>query len=363
MAIAPKAQSLVRTTAKSGCVHFVLPFIAATALGCTPAVKSASDAAARTATPAVADSALGLMEDPQFRARLAKVLASPEVQRSIAAVSGAMVRGAIDEVVASLPKLVDQLKQTVIKAVLQGMSDLGPATEAFTKRMVGAAFGEALSTAHQQALGHVAALVTSSVLTTGAGELNKTVGPALHKMITDDVAPAIGEGMTQDMLPAVAKMLASPKVRGALAAATREIAHEAVLGSNDALAELAEKKKANQGGGPIGAVIAFFGTRTWLLAGLVVALALALPIVWLTRERKLAQRYRDEAERRNHRAAALVAAMEALRSSNTDTSKEVLSLLRAEFAEDRPLRDPETVVRGPAAPRDPPPAAATPSPA
>jgi hypothetical protein len=213
------------------------------ASGCAPTVRSATEAAARAGAPAAADATLQVLEDQRMRERLAAVMATPEIQEAIQELSAGVAAG-----------------------VVKGITTEEMAPERF------------------------AGAVTQQIMRSASAEISKSIAPAMHQAIVDDLGPAMRESMHKDLAPGFAAMLKSPDVQSALAETSREVARQAVLGSNEGLAELAEKRKRDEGGAPLGSIGAFFMRRTWLLALLVAAAVFSVPIVWLLRERRATKR-------------------------------------------------------------------------
>ncbi|MDB4934012.1 MAG: hypothetical protein JWP87_984 [Labilithrix sp.] len=309
--------------------------LAVGAVACGPAVRSASEEAVKGAAPAAAGASLGLLEDQRTRQRVADVLGTPEMQDAIQELSSGLSAGVVkglasDEMTAHMTKLVEQFMRAFVNAFAQSAGELGPSADALQARAD--RFASTLS-----------ASVTRSIAT----EIPQSLAPALHKAIVDDLGPAMGEVMQKDMAPGFAAMMKSADVQSALAQTTREVARQAVLGSNEGLAELSEKKQRNEGGSPLGTIGAFFVTRTWLVVLIVAAVVFAIPILWLLRERRTATRYRQDAERRANRASALLAAIE--RSGDRGWSNNVLELLREQLVGDEGTRasEPAEAHRGP----------------
>lgn len=280
---------------------------------CAPSVKSAGAQAASGATPAAVETSLEKLEDPRTRARIAALMATPEMQQAVRELVASVSQGALqglssDEMAGYTDKLVGQFSHALALAIAR---DFGAATDGLVRHSVDTALDEATSGAARAKMERLAAAVTSSVMRSAASTLPESVGPALQKALVDEMGPALRDVMQRDVAPGMAAMIRSPDFQAALSDTTRQVAREAVLGSNEGLAELSEKRKREQGGMPLGAVGAFFAARTWLLVLLIAAAVFSIPITWLWRERVAARRYRDDAERRNARAAALLGAMEA----------------------------------------------------
>lgn len=268
--------SLLSSPTSTAIRSLLLAFgIAVAAPACAPTVRSASSAAARGATPSAMDAALDTFEEEQTRKRLEAILASKEVQRAIAAVAESAARGATDEILA--PQRIDNLTKVVAKAVRDNADEFGGATEILTRRATAAALDEALSSGREARFRQIAVGISAALMKTTADELTTTLGPALRKVIEDDIAPAMGSTIRKQLAPALQQLLTSPEVKSAVAGIVREASRQAVLGSNDGLAELAEKRAHDAKSSPLGIIGTFFSQRTWLIGALVMGAILAIP--------------------------------------------------------------------------------------
>jgi hypothetical protein len=144
--------------------------------------------------------------------------------------------------------------------------------------------------------------------------------------------------MKKDFAPGMADMVRSQEVKTAIGETAREVARQAVLGSNEGLAELAEKRKREQGGSPTGAFILFFTEHAWFAVLVGCVIAFGVPLLLLLRGRSRATKFRLEAERRNARAEALLEAMEA----EGRWSSNLLSLLRENLLDADPDAPPRS---------------------
>lgn len=296
------------------------------AAGCGAAVRSASSEAATGAVPAAANALLGVMDDEQARQRLAAALATPEMQRAMEELSGGLVKGVVmglssDEVDKYVDKLTRTFSRSLMRELARGIdADLGPAMAGAIGRSIDSGLNSAMSPAHQRQMEGFSRALVVSMMRSAAEELPQTMGPAMRTM------------MQRDLTPAMAEMLRSPEFTAALGDATHEIARQAVLGSNQGLAEAAEQRKHDKGDNPLGLIGEFFAKRLWLLVLLGAALVFSVPIWWLARERQIARRYREDAQRRNARAAALLGAMEA--APDRAWSSKILVMLREQLLEE-----------------------------
>ena len=256
--------------------------------------------------------------------------------------SGGRALGALkglssEEATAHSNELVSRFVRTLTTALAQGIEDdLAPALRTMTNDTIDAALDGAASPAHRQKLDQLTGILVSSVMRSAACEIPSSIGPAMHEAMLDELGPALREILRKDIAPGMADALTSPAFKAALGETSREVAYRAVLGSNEALAELAERQD-REGGSPLGA---FFAGRTWLLVAIVAAVVLAVPLVWLLRDRRLARRYREDMERRNARAMALLGAMQSAPEGAWSTH--VLALLREQLLDEtKPGREAE----------------------
>ncbi|MBX3188361.1 MAG: hypothetical protein KF819_15190 [Labilithrix sp.] len=203
-------------------------------LGCGATVRSASAGAAEAATQA----AVVTLEDPETRARVGAVLASPEMQRAMRELSAEVSQGVID-----------------------GLTD--EERDARVQRLV--------------------ATITAATMRSAAGQISDTLAPAIRKAIVEEMGPGLGDA------------LKAPAFKAAMAELSYDVARAAVMGSNEALAELAEKQRRDEGGAPLGTIGAFVAPRGWMLGALVATLILGAPLAWLWREhRRLKRRVNDQ---------------------------------------------------------------------
>jgi hypothetical protein len=296
-----------------------LPLVATLGLalsGCTTSVRSASSEAARTATPQVFDSTLDTLENPREAERLAGVLATPAVQSAIRDLASGLARGGLDG-------LSDEASQQRVEMLA------GTVGRAAARAFVEEASSED-SRAKLQSLGSA---LSVSILRSAGRELPETLSPTLESALRDHLGPAIRDAMREDVAPALAGVVRTPDVQDALGDTVHKLARQAVLGSDEGIAELERRKRA--GRSPIGTL---FAERTWLVVILSVAVLLTLPLALLWRERVHAKRFRAEAERRDARAAALLGAMES--ASEGAPMSQILQMLRQQLFAETSTREP-----------------------
>jgi hypothetical protein len=268
------------------------------------------------------------------------------MQRALQSLSSGIAQGAVkglssDEMSEHVNKMVGQFVHAFMVELAKGIdSDVGPALSKVTKQSIDGAFDAAMSPEHQAKIAAMIAAIVSSVMKQTASEIPTTMAPALRKAMADDIGPAVREMMAKDLAPGMAAMVRSPEFKAAMGETAREVARQAVLGSNDGFAEVAEKREHDKSGNPLGVVGTFFMTRSWLLAALATGILLAVPLLWLARERRQSRKQHLEIEKRNARAAALLGAMEA--APDGRWSSDMLKMLRRELL-DETVEDPQGI--------------------
>jgi len=255
-----------------------LVVLALAAAGCGSTIRAASTEVPRTATPVFADAALGVLETQSTRQRIDAVLGTPEMQHAIAELGAGLVHGVGD-----------------------GLSD-----EAAQARI------DELASRFSRAL---------------AAEIPRTIEPAMQKALADGLGVAIHDAIQRELGPGLVATMRSPEFKQALGETSREIGRDAVMGSNDALTEIAGRKQTGRPGilGVVGALI----ESRWIL-GILVALAIVVfPLVWLLRNRVKARRNRAVSDRRSDELGVLVHALEAL--GDRATPADVVALLKEQL--------------------------------
>jgi hypothetical protein len=268
--------------------RLALAVLALAAAGCGSTIRAASTEVPRTATPVFADAALGVLETQQTRQRIDTVLATPEMQHAIAEVGAGITRG---------------VGETLPESGLQPLA-----------RTLGST-------------------ITDSVLQTAATEIPRTIAPAMQRALVDSLGPAIRDATQRELAPGLAEMMRTPEFKQALGEASRQVGREAVIGSNDALTEIAGKKP--KASGIMGVAGVLFESR-WTVAMLAVLALVVFPLVWLLRDRAAARRYRAFADRRAIELGVLVHALEAL--GERPVTADVVALLKEQLQGAPPAR-------------------------
>ncbi|WP_146652599.1 hypothetical protein [Labilithrix luteola] len=223
------------TAARAAILALVLPVA-----GCASALERASANVPRTATPVVIDETIKALEDQATRERLAKVIATPEVQQAIRELANAAIPGVLDGV-------TDEESKARIEAFTKDIvSVIARVVMATIRPAVHEAMSEALSsevrTTLDELVRNVAASAAHSAMRAAADDFPTTISPAMRT--------ALAEG------------LASPEVRTAAAGTAHDLARSAVLGSREAVMEIQD---AQTGRGPVQRVALFLVKAGWAL--------------------------------------------------------------------------------------------------
>jgi hypothetical protein len=186
-------------------------------IGCAPSVAAAAKAATQGAT----DQTLQSLEDARVRQQILGIVRSPEMQATIQALASGVTKGVMGTVASDdAAKRTEQLASAI--------------TETVTRTAIDSVLSETTTRANEQRLQEVATLTANTAvraaMSTMASELRQDVGPALGTMMREDIAPSL-RGLMGD-----------PEIRGQLGTAAFEMARQAVLGSNEGMAELEAKK-------------------------------------------------------------------------------------------------------------------------
>jgi hypothetical protein len=219
--------------------------LALAAVGCAPSLRGGSAEITKGAVPAAVDTTLDKLQEPKTRQQIVGVVESPEMRSAIIDLSEGVTEGigqglGSDAMTANMEKLMRQLARSFMLAMLDSM---------------------------------------------------RTLGPTLERSIKEDLGPALRTSMRDEIGPGIASVLDAPELRTALGHTAQAVAHDAVLGSNAALAELAEKKKHDEGGQPVGTIAALLEGRSYVLIALGVLVFLVLPIVWMLWQLTTVRRY------------------------------------------------------------------------
>lgn len=281
----------------------------------------------RDATPVAIEAGLRAMNDPASQQRLQQMAASPEMKRA----ERELIAGMVDGSLAALSETdraerIGALTSRYATGMLQGFSrdlapQLGPAVSQVMRSAVNGAMTEAMKPENQ--LG-----ITTAV----SSAMTRDLGPALQKVISDNLAPGIAAALQND------------EVKRALGDTAHLLGREIVLGVNEGMTQIQESKAKGEPS-PLGSLgsLANKGSNiasgiTWVLGALVLVLA-ALLAKLLMQTRK----YKSESEERMAATRLLTEARKA--SEGKPWSGELLAALESQFH--APERTGKAARRGP----------------
>jgi preprotein translocase subunit SecG len=253
----------------------------------------------REATPVAIEAALRAMDDPANKQRMLQMLASPEMK----AVERELVSGLVDGSLASLNEAdraerLGALRSRYATGMLQDFTQgftkdvvpqIGPVVSDVMRSAVRAAMSEAMKPENQLQL-------TSAI----SGAITRDLGPALQKVISDNLAPGIAAALQND------------EVKRALGETAHLLGREIVLGVNDGMNQIQESRGKGESSmlGSLGnlanksANVA--SVITWVLAALVLVLG-----AFLLKLLMQARKYRSESEEKNAETRLLTEARKA----------------------------------------------------
>jgi hypothetical protein len=267
-------------------VHLRAPALAilltATPLGCAHAdgPKPLSEKIGGRVSRGVVDESLAALDEEENRARLGRIMGSPQLRTAMHDLTAEIVVGAFDGVRRATVDAAWR-KLDVGKSIGDAMEDhIAPAAGKLTHRIVDAAVSASLADQHIAQIEKLGRRTTHAVLAGAASGLRDEIAPALAIALDRDIGPAVGRMLERDILPAVGRGLDSPEMQSAVANLTRTVATGLVSGTDDAMeAERAEDKADGTKGG-----LQVFGSSLAIgyAVALFVAFALGTALIVLT---------------------------------------------------------------------------------
>ena len=267
----------------------------------------------RDATPVAIEAGLRAMNDPANQQRMYQMVSSPEMK----AVERELMSGMVDGSLAALSdtdraERIGALTSRYATGMLQGFSrdvapQIGPAVSEVMRTAVRGAMSEAMKPENQIGLS-----------TAISGAMTRDLGPALQKVISDNLAVGIAEALQKD------------EVKRALGETAHLLGREMVLGVNEGMTQIQEAKAkgepsalgsltslANKGSN-IASVI------TWVLVGVVLVLGGVLAKMLMQ-----ARKYRSESDEQVAATRLLTEARKA--SEGKPWSAELIAALESQF--------------------------------
>jgi hypothetical protein len=196
-------------------------------VGCSPTLESAGKAITNGVVPSAIESGLTTLEEERTRQRVLALMSSPEMQKTIETLAKDVTRGVTEGIGIQSDDLAKRSSELAANIAATA-----------TRVAMDAAMSEIASPANEKRLAEVlsvaTAAATQSAIQAMASELPRSLGPAIAEMVRRDIAPSV-RGLASDA-----------ETRSAVGSIAFEASRQAVLGSNEALAEL-EQKHHKQG--------------------------------------------------------------------------------------------------------------------
>lgn len=287
------------------------------ALGCALTPRGMARDIASASPPAAISSTLRALNDDENQRLMIQLMASPEMHAAAREFAGEVADGALTaltepERVARIEAMSTRYVATLTRAVSRSMAegmrrDLGPAIAEVMRQTVASTMREALREGYQR-------------------DMERMVG-GITRVSVEAASRGMAEGIGRDLVPALRTALLDEQTSGALAAASRSLAREVVLGSNDAMTHVQRQQERTGRPSFLARVsdITQDGVKLMQLVA-VVAVALSLMLgAWVLRLVLRGRRLQAESERH---AASAVTLAEAIRAAEGKPwSQELTELL------------------------------------
>ena len=266
----------------------------------------------REVTPAAIDSGLKAMDDPNNKQRMVHMVGSPEMQE----MQKELMAGVVDNSLATLSdeerqKRISALSSRYASMMMQGFSrdvmpQISPAVMEMTRGAVRGAMTEAFKPENTQGM--------STAL---SGAMTRDLGPAIQKVLSDNLAPGI------------AAALQNEEVKRALGDTAHLLGREMVLGVNEGMMKAQEARGGDSSMlGSLGKLAdkgANIATGiTWVLAALVVVLGGVLVKLLMQ-----ARKFKSESEEKKAETRLMMEARKA--SEGKPWSAELIAALEDRF--------------------------------
>jgi hypothetical protein len=267
----------------------------------------------RDATPVAIEAGLRAMNDPANQARIQQMVSSPEMK----AVERELVSGMVDGSLAALSETdradrIGALTSRYATGMLQSFTrdvapQIGPAISEMTRSAVRSAMAEAMKPENQ-----------TGISTAVSTAMTHDLGPALQKVISDNLAVGMAEALQKD------------EVKKALGETAHLLGREIVLGVNEGMTQIQEAKAKGEPSalGSLGS-LANKGSNiasgiTWVLAAIVLVLGGVLVKLLMQ-----ARKYKSESEEQVAAARLMTEARKA--SEGKPWSDELIAALETQI--------------------------------
>jgi heme exporter protein D len=294
--------------------------------------KTVSEKIGERVSRGIVEESLETLDKAENRARLGRIMNSPQMRDAMHDLTSSIVVGVFDGVKAATAKgLMPSMGSTdIAKSIGDGMNDhVGPAAAKMTYKIVDSALSASLSDKHGAQIEKIGEGATHAVLKGVAAGIEQDLGPALAATLDKDLGPAIAQMIERDIMPAVGRGLKSPEMQSAITATTNSVATGLVYGTDEALDET-NVTKNDDGESRLGV----FGGRVALgyAIALFVAFAFGTALVVLTVVLvRSTRRQRQQAADAKRREQALLHLIDSIETDHPELKADTRRLLTEEL--------------------------------
>lgn len=292
--------------------------------------KTVSEKIGERVSRGIVEESLETLDKAENRARLGRIMNSPQMRDAMHDLTSSIVLGVFDGVKQARTKGLMGGDTDYAKAVGDGMNDhISPAVAKMTHRLVDSAISASLADKHIAQIEKLAEGSTHAVMKGLATGIEQDLGPALAATLDKDLGPAIAQMIERDIMPAVGRGLNSPEMQSAINNTTNSVATGLVYGTDEALTETNPTQDDNGE-----SRLSVFGGR--LAIGYAIALfvafafgtALVVLTVFLVRSSRRQRKQAAEAQRREE---ALMHLIDSIETDHPELKMDTRRLLKEEL--------------------------------
>jgi hypothetical protein len=309
-----------------GCLGAVLgaTLWAGTASG--SASKPPSEKIGERLSRGVIQESLETLDEPENRARLGRIMSSPQMRDALQDLSASIMRGVFDAV-REARKTGAIGKAEIGKSIGAALDEhVTAAAGRLTYRVVESAMSATLADEHLPQIEKLGETATRAAIRGLARGVEEDLGPALAATIEKDIGPAVAVVLARDILPAVGRGLESPPMQTAIAHLARSIATELVGGAGAAIDVKSDQNAAEgreSGLQLFGSKVAFGYTVATFVAFALGTMLVVLTVVLVRSSR----RQRRQGAQAKQRDAALLHLIDSLESDHPQLKTDMRRIL------------------------------------
>jgi hypothetical protein len=298
--------------------------------------KSVGEKMGERVSRGIVQESLETLDKAENRARLGRIMNSPQMREAMHDLTSSIVIGVFDGVRQARSKGLMGGDTNYAKSIGDGMNDhVGPAAARMTYRIVDSALSASLADKHVEQIEKLAEGSTHAVLKGLAAGLEQDLGPALAATLDKDVGPAVAQMIERDIMPAVGRGLNSPEMQSAINNTTNSVATGLVYGTDEALEDTnpSQTKDGESRLSVFGGRLAL-GYAIALFVAFAFGTALVVLTVFLVRSSRRQRKQAAEAKRREE---ALMHLIDSIETDHPELKMDTRRLLEEELHTEPPL--------------------------